>query len=115
LKSENTEAEAEVRSLFSHDYEALSHEALRVEREVILRLRNDYTINDEALRRIQHDLDLAEARLRPKPRSRHAPGSGQILTCVSPARRGKGRILRVAAQAQREKGFQNLRAVRLIS
>jgi CPA1 family monovalent cation:H+ antiporter len=73
LKSENAETEAEVRALFSHDYEALSHEALRVEREVILRLRNDYTINDEALRRIQHDLDLAEARLRPKPRSRPRP------------------------------------------
>lgn len=44
-------------------YQRLQHEALRVERKTIIRLRNDHVINDEALRRIQRDLDLAEARL----------------------------------------------------
>ena len=44
-------------------YQRLQHEALRVERKTIIRLRNDRVINDDALRRIQRDLDLAEARL----------------------------------------------------
>ena len=45
-------------------YRRLSQEALEVERRVILQLRNERVINDEVLRRIQHDIDLAEARLR---------------------------------------------------
>lgn len=44
-------------------YQQLQEAALRVERETIIRLRNEQVINDEALRRIQRDLDLAEARL----------------------------------------------------
>jgi Na+/H+ antiporter len=44
-------------------YQRLQHEALRVERQTIIRLRNERVINDDALRRIQRDLDLAEARL----------------------------------------------------
>ena len=39
-------------------------EALRGEREAILQLRNERVINDEVMRRIQRDIDLAEARLR---------------------------------------------------
>jgi CPA1 family monovalent cation:H+ antiporter len=50
--------------LFSSEYERLSHEALKVERQTILKLRNQRVINDEVLRRIQRDIDLAEARLR---------------------------------------------------
>ena len=49
--------------LFSSEFERLSHEALQVERETILQLRNQSVINDEVLRRIQLDIDLAEARL----------------------------------------------------
>jgi CPA1 family monovalent cation:H+ antiporter len=49
--------------LFSSEYERLSHEALQVERRTILELRNQSVINDEVLRRIQRDIDLAEARL----------------------------------------------------
>ncbi len=45
------------------DYQRLLYEALAVERGTIIRLRNEHVINDEALRRIQRDLDLAEARL----------------------------------------------------
>ena len=41
----------------------LQKKALDVEREAIIRLRNQRVINDKALRRIQRDLDLAEARL----------------------------------------------------
>jgi CPA1 family monovalent cation:H+ antiporter len=44
-------------------YQRLQHQALRIERKTIIRLRNERVINDEALRRIQRDLDLAEARL----------------------------------------------------
>jgi Na+/H+ antiporter len=49
--------------LFSSEYERLSHEALQVERRTILQLRNQDAIADEVLRRIQQDIDLAEARL----------------------------------------------------
>jgi Na+/H+ antiporter len=44
------------------EYRRLLQEALEVERRVILQLRNERAINDEVLRRIQHDIDLAEAR-----------------------------------------------------
>jgi CPA1 family monovalent cation:H+ antiporter len=44
-------------------YQRLQSQALRVERKTIIRLRNERVINDDALRRIQRDLDLAEARL----------------------------------------------------
>ena len=50
--------------LFSTEYERLSYEALQQERETILELRNQDVISDEVLRRIQRDIDLAEARLR---------------------------------------------------
>jgi Na+/H+ antiporter len=50
--------------LFSSEYEALSYEALKTESQTILQLRNESVINDEVLRSIQHDIDLAEARLR---------------------------------------------------
>jgi monovalent cation/hydrogen antiporter len=44
-------------------YQRLQQEALSVERRTIIQLRNEYVINDEVLRRIQNDLDHAEARL----------------------------------------------------
>jgi monovalent cation/hydrogen antiporter len=44
-------------------YERLQQEALTVERRTIIQLRDEYIINDEVLRRIQRDLDYAEARL----------------------------------------------------
>lgn len=44
-------------------YQRLQQKALDAERETIIHLRNQRVINDEALRRIQRDLDLAEARL----------------------------------------------------
>lgn len=50
-------------SLFSAEYEKLSKEILGEERKTILHLRNERVINDHVLRRIQRDLDLAEARL----------------------------------------------------
>jgi CPA1 family monovalent cation:H+ antiporter len=49
--------------LFSSDYQRLQHDALQIERHTILQLRNERAINDHALRSIQRDLDLAEARL----------------------------------------------------
>ena len=44
-------------------YQRLQHGALRIERQTIIALRDSRAINDEALRHIQRDLDLAEARL----------------------------------------------------
>jgi Na+/H+ antiporter len=44
-------------------YQRLQQEALDVERRTIIGLRDEYVINDEVLRRIQFDLDHAEARL----------------------------------------------------
>ncbi len=44
-------------------FENLQQDALDVERRTIIQLRNEYVINDEVLRRIQVDLDHAEARL----------------------------------------------------
>jgi len=49
--------------LFSQEYERLSREGLKQERNTILELRNKEVISDEVLRRIQQDIDLAEARL----------------------------------------------------
>lgn len=48
---------------FSSDFERLSHEALLEERRTIVELRDQDIISDEVLRRIQRDIDLAEARL----------------------------------------------------
>jgi len=50
--------------LFSSEYEELAHEALMTERKAILQLRNERVINDDVLRRIQRDIDFAEARLK---------------------------------------------------
>jgi len=54
--------------LFAPDFEKLAGEVLRTERETILRLRSEEAINDQSLRRILRDIDLAEARL-PKAES----------------------------------------------
>ena len=51
------------RRLFSAEFERLSEEALHVERATILKLRNELVINDDVMRAIQRDIDLAEARL----------------------------------------------------
>ncbi len=46
-----------------HDRQlALSLEALRVERETVIRLRDEGRINDEVLRRMERELDLSESR-----------------------------------------------------
>lgn len=64
LKSEEPQKAGAPLRLFSTEYERLSLDALQQERRTIIKLRNNGTINDEALRRIQRDIDLAEARLR---------------------------------------------------
>src|SRR6266480_2555977 len=57
--------------LFSEDFEELAREVLQTERDTVIQLRNEEAINDQALRRIQRDIDLAEARLqRPARKSR---------------------------------------------
>jgi hypothetical protein len=49
--------------LYSRDFEELAREVLQTERDTVIQLRNEEAINDQALRRIQRDIDLAEARL----------------------------------------------------
>jgi CPA1 family monovalent cation:H+ antiporter len=44
-------------------YQHLQRMVLDAQREEIIRLRNERMINDEVLRRIEHDLDLEDARL----------------------------------------------------
>jgi CPA1 family monovalent cation:H+ antiporter len=63
LESSKPETNRGARGLFSSDYEKLSIAALEVERKTIHKLRDELVINDEVLRRIQRDIDLAEARL----------------------------------------------------
>jgi CPA1 family monovalent cation:H+ antiporter len=50
-------------SVATPQYQQLQQQALSTERDTIIKLRNKHVINDEALRRIQRDLDLAEVRL----------------------------------------------------
>jgi monovalent cation/hydrogen antiporter len=64
LEAEEDQDGEKSRHLYSKDYERLAYEGLKTERQVILKLRNDRVINDETLRRIQRDVDLAEARLK---------------------------------------------------
>lgn len=47
----------------SSDYQRLLRELVRAQRGVLLELRDGGEIADEALRRVEHDLDLEEARL----------------------------------------------------
>jgi CPA1 family monovalent cation:H+ antiporter len=63
LEATDTENGNTPRHLFSSEYEHLSYETLMEERKTILQLRNRDVINDEVLRRIQRDIDLAEVRL----------------------------------------------------
>ena len=55
--------EESVTRLFSPDFEELAREALQTERNTVIQLRNEEQLDDQALRRIQRDIDLAEARL----------------------------------------------------
>ena len=55
--------EESVKRLFSEDFEELAREALQTERDTVISLRSEEAINDKAFRRIQRDIDLAEARL----------------------------------------------------
>src|ERR1051326_1901263 len=61
--SDSNQDESE-RGLFSSEYDRLAHETLGIERRTIIQLRNEQVINDDVLRKIQRDIDLAEARLR---------------------------------------------------
>ncbi len=54
----------------NQEQKALSHQRLKIEligaeRHTIIELRNQGIINDEVMRKIQHDLDLEELRLQP--------------------------------------------------
>ncbi|HEY9432047.1 MAG TPA: Na+/H+ antiporter [Blastocatellia bacterium] len=57
-----SEEEAAVRSASHRRFVELSRELIQVERLHAIRLRNERRINDELLRQIEHELDLAEAR-----------------------------------------------------
>jgi Na+/H+ antiporter len=55
--------EESISRLYSPDFEELAREMLQTERDTVITLRNEEAISDQALRRIQRDIDLAEARL----------------------------------------------------
>src|SRR5215475_3779338 len=57
------EEETDIHSARYGRYIELSRELLQVERRTAIRLRNERRINDELLRRLEHEMDLAEARL----------------------------------------------------
>ena len=47
----------------SQNYQRLRRELLNAERDAIVELRRTGVINDDAMRRLQRDLDLEDARL----------------------------------------------------
>ena len=47
----------------SHDYQRLLREILEAQRDAIIDLRREGRISDDAMRRIERDLDLEDARL----------------------------------------------------
>lgn len=51
-----------------HARRELVRELLRAERETAIRLRDEHRISDDVLRRIEHEMDLSEARLAPAAR-----------------------------------------------
>ena len=53
----------------SQAYQRLRREVLEAERERVVSLRNDGTINDEVMHRIEHDIDLEDVRLDARPES----------------------------------------------
>jgi CPA1 family monovalent cation:H+ antiporter len=63
LQIEDPNVESVTR-LFSPDFEKLADQLLQTERDTVIALRNEEAINDQALHRIERDIDLAEARLR---------------------------------------------------
>jgi Na+/H+ antiporter len=61
--SETLTAEPDPARLPVSHFHRLEHGALQAERRTVIELRNQHHINDETLRVLQRDLDLAEARL----------------------------------------------------
>lgn len=58
-----TENDPDPTKLPVHEYHRLVRGALQAERQKVIELRNQHHINDETLRTLQRDLDLAEARI----------------------------------------------------
>jgi Na+/H+ antiporter len=58
----------------SQAYQRLRHQVLEAERQEIIRLRNEGRINDQIMRRIEHDLDLEDTRLEVSPGAGPAQG-----------------------------------------
>jgi monovalent cation/hydrogen antiporter len=56
-----TEEEVDVRSAHHRRFVELSRELIQVERRTAIRLRNEGRINDDFLRQLEHELDLAES------------------------------------------------------
>ncbi|HEY5779308.1 MAG TPA: hypothetical protein VIT00_11265, partial [Terrimicrobiaceae bacterium] len=56
-------AEPDPEQLPASHFNHLVREALHVERRKLVELRNQHQINDETLRLVQRDIDLAETRI----------------------------------------------------
>ena len=66
LNTDASEEEQAVLQTRKNHYLQVKQALIDTEREVVVRLRDDGTISDEALHRVQRDLDLEEVRLRPE-------------------------------------------------
>jgi CPA1 family monovalent cation:H+ antiporter len=63
LGKADDDEQAEDPNLRSRDYQQLQRELLGAQREALQRLRREGHVGDEALRRVERDLDLEENRL----------------------------------------------------
>ena len=59
-------------------YQHLQRQVLDAQRDEIVRLRNERVINDQVLRRIQHDLDLEDSRLEIPQNGAAQPGPAPV-------------------------------------
>jgi monovalent cation/hydrogen antiporter len=62
LRGENNEEKGADSAAYTRHI-ALTREMLLAERQAAIRLRNEGRINDEVLRKVEHELDLNEERL----------------------------------------------------
>ena len=59
----NTKAQKRIDEQQIIEFHRIQQELLNKERQLVIRLRNEGKISDEALRKIEYELDLEETRL----------------------------------------------------
>jgi CPA1 family monovalent cation:H+ antiporter len=63
IRKDQTQAQKKIDDQQIQEFHRIQQELLDKERQLAIRLRNDGTIGDEALRKIEYELDLEETRL----------------------------------------------------